>query len=289
MAQTSKNSLFGTTTLTGSKLRGSAAFRGTAMGAVCLAVTACQTTQNNEAASLSAPRYSETSQEAPVSQAVQYWADRFKANPHDINAAVGLSRELRRERKYDESLGILLRATAIAANDPYLLSEMGKTLIERGSPNEGLKLLEQAANKLPSDWSIMSARGIALDQLEEYQKAQDAYQMALTYSPGNPVILANYGLSLATQGRLGEAENMLRKAAAHPDASKAVKLNLALILGLKGDFEESESIARAHLPPATVEENMAYLRSLLTQPARWRRPTDGDYDGENTMPANMPS
>lgn len=133
----------------------------------------------------------------------------------------------------------------------------------------------------------MSARGIALDQLEDHQKAQDAYQMALTYSPGNPVVLANYGLSLATQGRLGEAENMLRRAVTHPDATQEVNLNLALIVGLKGDFEESERIARAYLPPATVEENMAYLRSLLTQPARWRRPTDGDYD--DSMPGNLPS
>ena len=96
------------------------------------------------------------------------------------------------------------------------------------------------------------------------------------------------------EGRLGEAENMLRKAVAHPKASQEVKLNLALILGLTGDFEESERIARDHLDPATVEENMTYLRSLLTQPARWRRPTDGDFepghdDQSDTMPKRLPS
>lgn len=277
MAQNFKTELLGSTRV----------FRGAALAVACLAASACQTTQSNDMASLDAPRYSDASRKAPTSPAVQRWAERFKANPHDINAAVGLSRQLRKERKYDESLGVLLRATAVAENDPHLLSEMGKTLIERGSPKEGLKLLEQAAIKLPSDWSIMSARGIALDQLEDHQKAQDAYQMALTYSPGNPVVLANYGLSLATQGRLGEAENMLRRAVTHPDATQEVNLNLALIVGLKGDFEESERIARAYLPPATVEENMAYLRSLLTQPARWRRPTDGDYD--DSMPGNLPS
>lgn len=265
------------------------AFGRTAAAAACLLASACQTTGSNEMTSLDVPRYANTSENVPASQAVQYWTNRFKANPHDINATIGLSRQLRKEEKYEEALGVLLRATSFASTDPYLLAEMGKALVQRGSPKEGLKLLEQVETKLSSDWTIMSARGIAHDQLEEHRKAQEAYQMALTYSPGNPVVLANLGLSLATEGRLGEAENMLRKAVAHPDATPQVHLNLALIVGLKGDFEESERIARAHLAPASIEENMAYLRSLLTQPARWRRPTDGDFDGNYQTPPNTAS
>lgn len=267
---------------------GNRALRITAAAAACLAMAACQSTQSNDFAAFDSPPYTR-SKAAQVSPGVKYWADRFEANPHDLRASIGLSRELRKEGKYEDALGVMLRATATSKNDPYLLAEMGKTLVERGSAEEGLKFLEQAAQKLSSDWSIMSARGIAMDQLEQHRAAQDAYEMALTYSPNNPVVLANYGLSLALEGRLGEAENMLRRAVKHPEASSVVNLNLALIIGLKGDFEESERIARAHLEPATVEENMAYLRSLLTQPARWRRPSDGDFDGDYTLPRNAPS
>lgn len=274
-------------------LTGNRALRITAVASACFVMAACQTTAGNNFVA-EAPVYKGGPQSGAVSPGVAYWTRKFKENPHDIQASIGLSKELRKEKKYEEALGVMLRATAISKNDPYLLAEMGKTMVERGSNEEGLKFLDQAAIWLPSEWSIMSARGIALDQQEKHRAAQDAYQIALTYSPGNPVILANYGLSLAMEGRLGEAENKLRQAVAHPKASKEVNLNLALILGLTGDFEESERIARIHLEPATVEENMAYLRSLLAQPARWRRPTDGDYDNvidedAYASPRNMPS
>lgn len=280
--------------LTKNWLTGNRTLRITAVATACLISAACQTTGHNDFAAMDSSPFRATTSSGAVSPGIKYWTQKFEDNPHDIQASIGLSKELRKEKQYDEALGVMLRATAIAKNDPYLIAEMGKTMAERGSPEEALKFLNQAANKLPSDWSIMSARGTALDQQELHRDAQEAYQMALTYSPDNPVVLANYGLSLAMEGRLGEAENMLRRAVTHPKASREVSLNLALILGLSGDFEESERIARIHLEPATVEENMAYLRSLLTQPARWRRPTDGDFelgteDEDNGLPAKTSS
>lgn len=280
--------------VTNNWLTGNRALRITAVATACLIAAACQSTGSNDFATMNSSAFQATPQHGQVSPGVRYWAKKFEENPHDIQASIGLSKELRKEKQYDEALGIMLRATAIAKNDPYLLAEMGKTMAERGSPHEALKFLNPAAHRLPADWTIMSARGTALDQLENHREAQEAYQMALTYSPENPVVLTNYGLSLAMEGRLGEAENLLRRAVAHPKASREVKLNLALILGLSGDFEESERIARIHLEPATVEENMAYLRSLLTQPARWKRPTDDDFeqgagDDRYGLPVNIPS
>ena len=95
--------------------------------------------------------------------------------------------------------------------------------------------------------------------------------------------------ALRDPARLREAENMLRKAHDHPDANSAVALNLALIIGLKGDFEESERIARRHLPPASVEENISYLKKLLAQPARWRRPMEEHRSRWHRSPARGPS
>lgn len=263
------------------------ALRFTALASACLVTAACQTSGGNDFAAFE--NSGSFSRSGAVSPGVKYWADKIEANPRDIQNSIGLSKQLRKEKQYEEALGILLRATATSKNDPYLLAEMGKTMVERGSPEEGLRFLDKAAQRLPADWSIMSARGAAHDQMANHRLAQEAYDMALTYSPGNPVVLANYGVSLAQEGRLGEAENMLRKAVAHPDATSAVNLNLSLILGLKGDFEESERIARRYLAPATVDENMAYLRSLMTQPTRSRRPTDDDFENTHTLPGNIPS
>lgn len=247
-----------------------------------LVLTACQTTSTGDTLAGAGPEtsYGDVFQGGEMSPGVKYWAAKMEANPRDVPTAIGFSKQLRSENQFDDAIGVMLQASANSPNDPRVLAELGKILIERGAPNEGLALLDQAADTLTTDWTIMSARGVALDQLGRHDEAQQAFEKALTYSPDNPVVLTNLGLSLATEGRLDEAENMLRKANAQPKAPDTVALNLALILGLKGDFEESELIARDHLPPATVEENMAYLKSLLAQPVRWQHTVEDPADGD---------
>jgi Flp pilus assembly protein TadD len=49
-----------------------------------------------------------------------------------------------------------------------------------------------------------------------------------------------------------------------------VRQNLALAVGLQGRFEEARDIASRDLPPDTVEANLTYLRSMLSQPTPGR-------------------
>lgn len=260
--------------------RSTTLWRTAAIASTYLVLASCQTTGSSTelAAADGQQSYGSALAGGEMSPEVKHWAKKLQASPNDINVAIEFSKVLRKEKQFDEAIGVMMRATAQIENDPRVVAELGKILVERGAPEEGMALLNQASARLSTDWTIMSAKGVAYDQMERHGEAQEAFEQALTYSPENPTVLANLGLSLAQEGRLGEAENMLRRANEHPDANSTVALNLALILGLKGDFEESERIARAHLPPATVEENMTYLRSLLSQPVRWRRPTDEDFE-----------
>ena len=57
----------------------------------------------------------------------------------------------------------------------------------------------------------------------------------------------------------------LRRAVSQSKASPKVRENLALVIGLQGRFDEAEQIARADLPPAEAEANVAYLRQMLAQ------------------------
>jgi Flp pilus assembly protein TadD len=42
-------------------------------------------------------------------------------------------------------------------------------------------------------------------------------------------------------------------------------------VGLQGRFEEARDIASRDLPPDTVDANMAYLRTMLSQPDTWQK------------------
>jgi Flp pilus assembly protein TadD len=128
------------------------------------------------------------------------------------------------------------------------------------------------ANELkPGDWTVLSAQGVTFDQLGRYADAQAKYAEALKLEPDNPSVLTNLGLSYAIEGNLDDAEQTLRKAVANPRAAASARQNLAVVLGLQGKFDEATRLARADLPVSVADNNIAYLRDMLTQPALWKQ------------------
>ena len=85
---------------------------------------------------------------------------------------------------------------------------------------------------------------------------------ALMLSPGNPKVLNNVALGIALAGRLVEAICLLRLAVQHPQATVQVRQNLSLLLAMKGDVEEAGRLARADLPTAISDNNIAFFKSL---------------------------
>src|SRR5690606_37024791 len=65
--------------------------------------------------------------------------------------------------------------------------------------------------------------------------------------------------------------------------------NLAIVLGLKGNFDEAERLARADLPANVADGNIAYLRSMLAQPALWKQLEELDRQPDTTAPTPQPT
>ncbi len=206
--------------------------------------------------------------EDPLSQAA-YWGARFEEDPSNMELAVLYSSSLRQLGSHEEAMLLMTRITGEGHNEPDVLVEFAKSLIAMRRGPDALAPLARAIAQRPDDWQALSLEGVAHDQAAEYTHATESYERALRVSPNNPAILNNYGLSRALAGDLDGAEVMLRTAAADPNATPQSRQNLALVLGLQGNFSEAERLARADLPPAAVANNVAYYRSMLTQPAAW--------------------
>ena len=88
-------------------------------------------------------------------------------------------------------------------------------------------------------------------------------------SPGNATVLNNLALSRALDGDIKEAEQYMREAVGLPQASAQMRQNLALILGLQGQYDEARRYASVDLPPAAVEENIDYIKSMVDKPSPW--------------------
>ncbi|MBN9061030.1 MAG: hypothetical protein BGP06_01100 [Rhizobiales bacterium 65-9] len=199
------------------------------------------------------------------------WGKRVDAAPGDRDASINYARALRAIGQREQAVAVLEQAAARQPNDLQVLGAYGKALADAGRLREALDILGKAHLPEKPDWRILSAMGVVSDKLGEHEAAQRYYQAALNIAPGEPSILSNLGFSYALARRLPEAEATLRQAAEGAKNDPRIRQNLVLVLGLQGKFDEAEKIARTDLPAEDVRQNMAYLKSMISQPNNWAK------------------
>ncbi len=207
-------------------------------------------------------------------QNASYWGALYSQNASNTEAATNYAKNLRKLGSVNKAHSILVEAISANPSSASLRAEYGKTLLVMGRTPEAVNVLEQAAELAPKNWQVQSAAGIALDQAGDHSGARLYYEAALALAPNNATVLNNYGLSRALGGDLAEAEVFLRRAVETGVGTPQMRQNLALVIGLQGKFEEAERMARADLPPEIAENNVAFLREMLTQPDPWRELMD---------------
>ena len=232
--------------------------------ALALSLAGCKTTGDDITGSIGA------SSQTPRTDAdwrayAQVWGKRYHDNPADAQAAMAYAAALRATDQRAQAVAVLRQAALHNSDNKPLLGAYGRALADAGEYQQALDTLSRAHTPDNPDWRILNAQGAVLDQMGRHKDAQRYYASALKMMPNEPSVLSNLGLSYALQKDLKRAEQTLRQAAAQPNARPKVRQNLALIVGLEGRFAEAEKIARADLPPAQAEANVAYLREMLAR------------------------
>lgn len=211
-------------------------------------------------------------------------AARYRSTPTDTANAMRYARALRATGQAVQAVAVLERVAIREPQNLPLMGEFGRALADAGRHDQALQVLGRAHRPDQPDWRIINVQASIYDQMGRPQEAQALYNDALKISPGEPAILSNLGLSYALSRQLPQAEQALRQAAGHPQADKRVRQNLALVVGLQGRFAEAEEIARKDLPPAEAEQNVAYLRSMVTQQNSWAQIRQSERRGAPQRP-----
>ncbi|MBR9833876.1 MAG: pilus assembly protein TadD [Alphaproteobacteria bacterium] len=198
----------------------------------------------------------------PLTRA-NFWSDEYRKNPADPTIVLAFMTALRGIGSHDRAIEVATTALPIHPNDHAILLELARSQLALNQPQEAAIAFARSADYAPETLAApLAGLGVALDQMEQHTKAQDAYRMALQREPNRVSTLSNYGLSLALSGDLINAEAQLRKAAAQPDANMRVRQNLALVLGLQGRFDEMVAVD-PDAPRRTVEANRQALRTMM--------------------------
>ncbi|MCA6105943.1 tetratricopeptide repeat protein [Bradyrhizobium cenepequi] len=196
-------------------------------------------------------------------RAVEFYGERYRANPKDVEAAIGYGQALRTTGQRAQAVAMLEQATIANPGNRLLLAAYGRALADNGNAQAAFDVLSRAHSPDNPDWRILSVQGTALDRLGRHEEARRYYASALRIAPDEPSVLSNLGLSYMLSRDLPKAEESLRRAYASGRADTRVRQNLALVVGLQGRFAEAENIVKADLPADEAAANVAYLRDML--------------------------
>lgn len=153
----------------------------------------------------------------------------LKDRPANLADAVQRAQTLRGQANYDGAIHILSQLMLVAPDDPRVVGEYGKVLVESDRPQEAIDFLKRAVELQPGDWTLYSALGVAYDQSSDPESAKFAYERALALSPGEASVLNNFAMSRAIAGDVVSARRLIAEASAKNAADPKIAKNVALI------------------------------------------------------------
>ncbi|MCZ6654428.1 MAG: tetratricopeptide repeat protein, partial [Planctomycetota bacterium] len=168
--------------------------------------------------------------------ATDYYQKLRLRNPGDVEATIGMARNLRLSGQANEAARML---AASLEENPLRLdvkAELGKAQLAAGLSREAIATLTAVVTQVPGDWRALSALGIAHDVTGDPGRAQELYIAALVVSPNAVSVLNNLALSLTLSGNLAGGIDTLERATRLQDSGVQVRQNLALLYAMSGDL-----------------------------------------------------
>lgn len=190
-----------------------------------------------------------------------------KSLPTDLPGEIERAHLLRERGAYDEAAKALSQIMLIAPDNPQVVGEYGKTLLQEGRAREAVNFLKRAVQISPKDWSIYSAMGVALDQAGDHADAKLAYNHALALKPGEPSVLNNLALSNALSGDVVGAKTILTQASATGASQPKIANNLAAIDAMQKPAKPVAAPAAASKPVTVATQTPAPTVAKSVAPA----------------------
>ena len=205
--------------------------------------------------------------------------DPAAAVAQSVDAGVRDAQLKRSQKDYAGAVKVLSQLMLVAADDPRVVGEYGKVLVQQGRASDALDFLNRAVQLQSNDWTLYSALGVAYDQKADYDNARLAYERALALKPGESAVLNNFAMSRLQAGDLDNARRMIAEADA-AGKDERIKRNLTMIAGLKAPAKPAAST------PAPAKAVASAPPRPLIHPARTLTPAEGNAVAMQAMPKN---
>ncbi len=147
----------------------------------------------------------------------------------DVTTAIRQAQLMRTSGDLDGALKILSQLMLGTPDDPRVVGEYGKLLVQQNRMADAVQFLNRAIELQPGDWTLYSALGVAYDRQNDQPHAKLAYERGLTLKPGEPALLNNFAMSRMLAGDTAAARTLMLQAQASGSTDPRIAQNLALL------------------------------------------------------------
>ncbi|MFH5832626.1 tetratricopeptide repeat protein [Halalkalibaculum sp. DA3122] len=183
------------------------------------------------------------------------------------------------EGQYDAVIEAGKKADEHIPQDPFVLYFVGNAHLGKGEEKQALEWFEKASrtpSRKPFKSAIYGSMGDAYSALDQWDKAVEAYEQALSLDPQNHNVLNNYAYYLSERDeRLDEAEKMALKAIEQAPENPSYLDTVGWVYYKKGDFEKARRYIKASIDTgsasAEVLEHMGDVMQKLGNPEQARQ------------------
>ncbi len=165
--------------------------------------------------------------------------------PGELRLAQLEARALGKAGRKDRAVVVMREAVAEHADDVQAHLTLAEVLQDAARAEEADHVLDQAAERFPSDISVPFQRGALLEQRKDYPRAEVAFRQALARDPLHAPSLNYLGYMLAERGeRLDEAVALVERALAIEPDNGSYLDSLGWALFKQKRVDKAESLLR---------------------------------------------
>ena len=219
----------------------------------------------------------------------RHWQDAIAAyeqvdpkSSYGWEARLRTATNLRRLERHDEAVAMLQAMADAAPERTDALVALGDLYRSRERWLDAVTQYDRAVARAQeqASWSLLYARGIALERAKQWDRAETDFLRALDLRPDDPLLLNYLGYSWVEQGRhLDRAREMIEKAVGQRPIDGYIVDSLGWVLYRLGDFEgavaQLERAAELRPQDPVINDHLgdAYWRvgRRLEAKFQWRR------------------
>jgi len=200
--------------------------------------------------------------------AVSLWSQAARVRPEFWVTHYNSGLALYDVKRYEESRDALMKAAALAPDEPTIFHALGRTYTAMGERSLGVQNFKRAIEIDPEMFESINNLGSISFDLGDYTSAERYFKSALALRPEATDFHYNLGLCYSRQGRLAEATPELEKAQASAPNDVGVLYELGLVYERAGRREEALKVLQRGLSMSKSQELIDKVSEALRRVTR---------------------